>query len=79
MTAASCYLFRNISAKKMRSLVEPISRTEGVTAGQWLFHKNDFAEKIYMVERGAVELVMPVNHDIEIPVTLIRPGNGCVL
>ena len=30
------------------------------------------------MEDGAVELVMPVEPQIEIPVAMIRPGNGCV-
>lgn len=77
MTAASCYLFRDMPADKMGAL-EPISRTESISAGHWLFHKDDRADKIYMVEQGAIELLMPAEPDIEIPVALIRPGNGCV-
>jgi len=77
MTAASCYLFRNLSAEKMNAL-EAISGLQTVHKGHWLFHKAESAEHIYLVEEGAIELVMPVEPDIEIPVALIRPGNGCV-
>ena len=77
MPAASCYLFRNLSGEKM-AVIEAISTTETRPQGQWLFHKAEKAEHIYMVEDGAIELVMPVDPDIEVPVALIRPGNGCV-
>jgi len=55
-----------------------ISKSQVVPQGQWLFHKSEIAEYIYLVEDGAIELVMPVEPNIEIPVALIRPGNGCV-
>jgi len=58
--------------------LEAISGLQTVRKGQWLFHKAESAEHIYLVEEGAIELVMPVEPDIEIPVALIRPGNGCV-
>ncbi len=77
MTAASCYLFRNLSAEKIKA-ISAISCPQTVQKDQWLFHKADRAKNIYMVEEGAIELVMPVEPDIEIPVALIRPGNGCV-
>ena len=77
MTAASCYLFRNLPAKKIKA-ISAISHAQTVPKDQWLFHKADSAKNIYMVDEGAVELVMPVEPDIKIPVALIRPGNGCV-
>jgi len=77
MPAASCYLFRNLSEQKMNAL-DAISRIQTFQAGQWLFHKAETAKYIYLVEEGAIELVMPVEPDIQIPVALIRPGNGCV-
>lgn len=77
MTAASCYLFRNLPEDKIKAL-DALSRSRTGPEGEWLFHKGDPAEYIYLVEDGAVELVMPVEPQIEIPVALIRPGNGCV-
>jgi CRP-like cAMP-binding protein len=77
MTAASCYLFQNLPAEKIKA-IGAISRVQTLPAGQWLFHKTDRAENIYLVEEGAIELLMPVEPDIEVPVALIRPGNGCV-
>lgn len=77
MTAASCYLFQNLPAEKMKA-IGAISRVQILPSGQWLFHKTGKAENIYLVEEGAIELLMPVEPDIEVPVALIRPGNGCL-
>jgi CRP-like cAMP-binding protein len=77
MTAASCYLFRGLPAEKM-AVIDPIGIPQNIACGQWLFHRADKARKIYLVEEGAIELVMPVAPDIEVPVALIRPGNDCV-
>lgn len=77
MTAASCYLFRSLPVAKLNAL-RGISKGRLVTKGQWLFHKSESAGHIYLVDEGAVELVMPVEPNIEIPVALVRPGNGCV-
>jgi CRP-like cAMP-binding protein len=77
MTAASCYLFHGLSTEKMNTIGE-ISHVQNFKAGKWLFHKSDKATHIYLVEEGAIELLMPVKPEIEVPVALIRPGNGCV-
>lgn len=77
MTVASCYLFRNLPDEKIRAIVD-VSHEKKIPSGQWLFHKADKADHIYLVEEGAIELVLPVKSDIEVPVALIRPGNGCV-
>lgn len=77
MTADSCYLFRNLPAEKIKA-ISAISNPLTVQRDQWVFHKADSAKNLYMVEEGAIELVMPVEPDIQIPVALIRPGNGCV-
>jgi CRP-like cAMP-binding protein len=77
MPADSCYLFRSLPAEKIEA-ISAISRPQTIEKDQWLFHKADSAKKIYMVDAGAIELLMPVEPDIQIPVALIRPGNGCV-
>lgn len=77
MTAATCYLFRGLPENKLQA-VEDFTRSRPASEGEWLFKKADPADHIYLLEKGAVELVLPVEPDIEIPLALIRPGNGCV-
>jgi CRP-like cAMP-binding protein len=49
-----------------------------VKKSTWLFHKGEPADCLYMVEQGAVELLIAVQPGIEIPINMIRPHNGCV-
>jgi CRP-like cAMP-binding protein len=77
MSVASCYLFRGLAGDKVTA-IQSIAITQTVSPGQWLFHKEEDAGYIYLVDEGAIELVMPVDPNIEVPVALIRPGNGCV-
>lgn len=77
MTGSSCYLFQSLPEEKLATIAA-MSGSQKIVAGDWLLHKDDHADYIYLVEEGAIELIMPVNTDIEIPVALIRPGNGCV-
>ena len=77
MQLPSCYLFQNLSAPQMDSLTA-ITVEEQFQKGKWLFHKDQQADKIYLVKTGAVELLIKVEDTIEIPIAIIRPDNGCV-
>ncbi len=77
MIMASCYLFHGLPAEKMNA-IDAICIPQNLDGGQWLFQKADKAQNIYLVQEGAIELVMPVEPDIEVPVALIRPGGDCV-
>jgi CRP-like cAMP-binding protein len=55
-----------------------ITFEEQFQQGQWLFHKDQEADKLYLVKKGAVELLIKVQDTIEIPVAIMRPDNGCV-
>ena len=77
MQLPSCYLFQNLSAPQMDSLTA-ITVEEQFQKGKWLFHKDQQADKIYLVKTGAVELLIKVEDTIEIPIAIMRPDNGCV-
>ena len=77
MQLPSCYLFQNLSAHQIDSLAA-ITTQEQFKKGNWLFYKDQPADKIYLVEKGAVELLMKVQDTIEIPIAIMRPDNGCV-
>jgi CRP-like cAMP-binding protein len=55
-----------------------ITFEEQFQKGQWLFHKDQEADKLYLVKGGAVELLIKVQDTIEIPIAIMRPNNGCV-
>ncbi len=77
MQLPSCYLFQNLSAPQIDSLAA-ITVEEQFQKGKWLFYKDQKADKIYLVKKGAVELLIKVQDTIEIPIAIIRPDNGCV-
>ncbi len=77
MTVASCYLFRGLPAEKIKA-IDTICMPQTLASGLWLYPKAEQARNIYLLEEGAVELLEPVEPDIEVPVALIRPGNDCV-
>ena len=55
-----------------------ITIEEQFQKGKWLFYKDQMADKIYLVKKGAVELLIKVQDTIEIPIAIMRPDNGCV-
>ena len=77
MQLPSCYLFQNLSAPQIDSLAA-ITAEEQFQKGKWLFYQDQMADKIYLVKKGAVELLIKVQDTIEIPIAIIRPDNGCV-
>jgi CRP-like cAMP-binding protein len=58
--------------------IAAIAFEEQFQQGKWLFQKDQEADKLYLVKKGAVELLMKVQDTIEIPIAIMRPNNGCV-
>lgn len=77
MDLSSCYLFERLSDRQLAQLTG-IAVTQPFRAGTWLFHKAEPAECLYLVASGAVEMLIEVQDGIEIPISMIRPNNGCV-
>lgn len=76
MNEPSCYLFRDIASGDMEK-IRAISSEIHIPENEWLFRKDQPAERLYLVKNGAIELLIEVNGTIDIPITLIRPGDGC--
>jgi len=77
MNLRSCYLFQGLSQSQLAQ-ISAIAREQQIPEGQWLFHEDHEAKHLYMLKAGTVELVTKVENSIEIPITVIRPKNGCV-
>ncbi len=58
--------------------IAAIAFEEQFQQGKWLFQKDQEADKLYLVKKGAVELLIKVQDTIEIPIAIMRPNNGCV-
>jgi CRP-like cAMP-binding protein len=53
MQFPSCYLFQNLSVPQIDSLAA-ITFEEQFQKGKWLFYKDQKANKIYLVKKGAL-------------------------
>jgi CRP-like cAMP-binding protein len=71
MNLSSCYLFEGLSDSHLKRL-EAVACRQTIQEGQWLFHKDEPAERLYIVESGAVELLIEVQGSVEIPVFTIE-------
>jgi CRP-like cAMP-binding protein len=77
MNLSSSYLFKGLNARQLEHLAT-IASAITIQKGEWLFHKGEPADRVYLIEKGAVELLIELHEGIEIPINMIRPHNGCV-
>ncbi len=76
MQLPSCYLFQGLS-ELQKDRIAAITLEKDIQKGEWLFQEGQEATSIFILRKGAVELVTRVNDTIEIPITIIRPAGGC--
>ncbi len=69
MDFSACTLFEGLTAPQL-GCIQALARRQKIRTGQWLFHKADPAEKFYLVEDGAVELLIKVQDAVELPITI---------
>ncbi|MBW2095959.1 MAG: cyclic nucleotide-binding domain-containing protein [Deltaproteobacteria bacterium] len=74
MELASGYLFRGLNDRQLERL-SGSTASVAMEPGDVIYREGEEAEAIYVLSRGAVELVTSVNNHIELPVSIIRnPG-----
>ena len=76
MTLPSCYLFQGLS-NPQKDRIAAITLEKEIQKGEWLFQEDQQATRIYILRKGAVELLTRVNDTVELPITIIRPAGGC--
>ena len=77
MNLRSCYLFQGLSQTQIEQ-INAVTIEQQIPKNQWLFHEGHEAKHIYLLKAGTIELFIKVEKSIEIPITVIRPKNGCV-
>jgi CRP-like cAMP-binding protein len=77
MNLLACYLFQGLSSYQLERIAAVTSEQQ-IKAGNWLFQEGRPATAVYLLKDGAIELVTRVEDAIEIPVSIIRPDNGCL-
>ena len=74
MDLAEGYLFRGLNDAQ-RERVSASTAGVDIEPGDVIYREGEESEAIYMLSRGAVELVTSVNNHIELPVSIVRnPG-----
>ena len=77
MNLVPCYLFQGLIPSQLKR-IEAITAEQHIGEGHWLFKEKQPATSVYLLKDGAIELVTRVKGTIEIPVSIIRPDNGCL-
>jgi len=71
MHLSSCFLFEGLADSDL-TLLESIACPQPVRSGQWLFHKDEPAENLYILESGAIELLIEVQGAFKLPVFTVE-------
>ncbi len=71
-----CYIFNGLSDSQLDRLTTITGETR-IQKGEWLYHEGQEAKDLYVLKEGAVELVMKVEGDLEIPIAILREPGGC--
>ena len=73
---SSCYLFKGLSESQLLRLSE-ITKEEQMKKGHFLMHEGQTAEALFVLKKGAIELLTTVNDDFELPITILRISGYC--
>ena len=77
MNLLACYLFQGLSSSQLERIAA-ITAEQHIKEGRWLFKEEQPATSVYLLKDGAIELVTRVEDAVEIPISIIRPDNGCL-
>lgn len=77
----SSYLFKGLSESQFHGLSE-ITKQVRAQKGQFLMHEGQKAEELFVLKKGAVELLTRVNDDLvnndfELPIAILRTPGDC--
>jgi CRP/FNR family cyclic AMP-dependent transcriptional regulator len=76
MQLSSCYLFKGLSELQQERLIG-ISREAMFKKGRWLYRENEPGERIFILKKGAVELLTKIGETVELPITIARSPGDC--
>ena len=76
MQLSACYLFKGLSTAQQKRLVG-IGREINFRKGRWLYRENESATRIFILKKGAVELLTKIEEKIELPITIARSPGDC--
>lgn len=76
MSLSACYLFSGVDRERLQRL-RRLAVERPLRPGDWLFREDQAAERIFVLQQGAVELLMRVEDEFELPVKILRDAGDC--
>jgi len=76
MPLSSSFLFKGLSESQLNRLSD-IAKEIQIPKTHWLFHEGNSADRVYILKKGAVELLTKINGDYELPIKIIRSKGDC--
>jgi CRP-like cAMP-binding protein len=75
MDSSFAYLFKGLDDGQMKK-IEAIGKEISMKKGKQIFKEGQEANGVYILRSGAVELMTLVEHDFELPISILRePGD----
>ncbi|NIM97325.1 MAG: cyclic nucleotide-binding domain-containing protein [candidate division Zixibacteria bacterium] len=69
------YLFRDLDDDQLKRIAA-VAREIPMEKGQQICREGEEAKELYILKTGAVELMTKVEHDVELPISILRkPGD----
>jgi CRP-like cAMP-binding protein len=76
MPLSSSSLFKGLSEPQLQRLTTEFKEIQ-VKKDQLLFQEDETGNRVYFVNRGAVEMLTKVDGEYELPIKIIRSQGGC--
>ena len=76
MELCACFLFKGLTEDQKSEVISVIKETS-MDGGQRIFTEGDEALTLYILKKGAVELMTIVEKDFEMPVAILRNPGDC--
>ena len=76
MPLTSTFLFRGLSESQLQRLTSAAKEVQA-PKGEWLFQEGKNADRIYILQSGAIEMLTKVKGNHELPIKIIRSKGEC--
>jgi CRP-like cAMP-binding protein len=75
MVLPTSFLFQGLTGPQLHRLTKFITEV-GMAPGQWLLHEGQKGDELYVIQKGAVELIIELN-DAFLPISVLRAAGQC--
>jgi CRP-like cAMP-binding protein len=76
MPLSSTFLFKGLTEPQLQRLSSAATEIQA-PKGEWLFQEGKNADRIYVLQSGAIEMLTKVKGEYELPIKIIRSKGEC--